>query len=246
MATFAKLSSNLITSSLWATETAEAKVLWITLLALKDRDGIVEATVPGLARLAGITLEECEAALGRFCEPDPYSRTKEHEGRRLEPVEGGWQLLNHAKYRGKTSAERSAAWRAEQKAKKDAEQAERSRALASAQDTARTHTDTDTDTDSLSPTHSRQCSKHWTSDKFQAVWHEWLEHCMIARGQCVSEPAEKQQLYDLERFDTADAVAVVRFSIGRQARQLITNGDHKRPADNGGRGRRRDPVELEI
>lgn len=70
---------------------------------------------------------------------------------------------------------------------------------------------------------------------------------MIARGQRVSEPAEKQQLYDLERFDTADAVAVVRFSIGRQARQLITNGDHKRPpADNSGGRRRRDPVELEI
>jgi hypothetical protein len=31
--------------------------------------------------------------------PDPDSRTPEHEGRRIEVIDGGWRLLNHEKYR---------------------------------------------------------------------------------------------------------------------------------------------------
>ena len=37
--------------------------------------------------------------------PDQYSRTQDHEGRRIEAVEGGWRLLNHAKYRAMRDAE---------------------------------------------------------------------------------------------------------------------------------------------
>ena len=31
--------------------------------------------------------------------PDPDSRTKDHGGRRIEEIDGGWRLLNHAKYK---------------------------------------------------------------------------------------------------------------------------------------------------
>ncbi len=75
METYAKLSSKLITSSLWATETPEAKVLWITLLAMKDRSGNVSGTVPGLARMAGISIEDTEAAIERFQQQDLLNRT---------------------------------------------------------------------------------------------------------------------------------------------------------------------------
>lgn len=50
-------------------------------------------------------MEECEKALAKFLAPDPYSRSPEHEGRRIEPVDGGWQILNHDKYREKLSVE---------------------------------------------------------------------------------------------------------------------------------------------
>jgi hypothetical protein len=51
-------------------------------------------------------LEECEHALGTFLAPDPYSRTRDHEGRRIEQIDGGWRLLNHAKYRDMQDAEK--------------------------------------------------------------------------------------------------------------------------------------------
>ena len=75
------------------------------MLAMADKKGKVDGSVPGLARRAGVELGECEAALARLRAPDAYSRTKEHEGRRIEDVDGGWMLLNHGKYRAMMSAE---------------------------------------------------------------------------------------------------------------------------------------------
>jgi len=101
---FTKLFSSIVSSTIWQ-ESLETKIVWITMLALSDRDGIVDASVPGLAKQAGVTLEQTEQALSVLESPDPYSRTKDHEGRRVEPVDGGWRLLNHSKYREKLSRE---------------------------------------------------------------------------------------------------------------------------------------------
>jgi hypothetical protein len=37
--------------------------------------------------------------LAKFLAPDPDSRTRDDEGRRIEEIDGGWSLLNHGKYR---------------------------------------------------------------------------------------------------------------------------------------------------
>jgi len=75
------------------------------MLAMSDRNGDVFASVPGLAKRAGVTLAECESAITSFLSPDLYSRTKDYEGRRIAEIDGGWTLLNHAKYRALLSAE---------------------------------------------------------------------------------------------------------------------------------------------
>lgn len=95
---FTKLFSSITESTVWC-EPYHTRILWVAMLAMADRKGCVHASVPGLARRAGITLDECNAALASFMGPDPYSRTKEYDGRRIEEVDGGWRLLNHAKYR---------------------------------------------------------------------------------------------------------------------------------------------------
>lgn len=102
--TYTKLFQSILDSTVWQ-EPLPTKVVWVTLLAMCDRDGAVWASVPGLAARAGVTLPDCEAALAKFKSPDPYSRTKEFEGRRLEDMEGGWKLLNHAKYREMMNAD---------------------------------------------------------------------------------------------------------------------------------------------
>ncbi len=99
-----KLFQSILDSTVWQ-EDLPTKVVWITLLAMKDRDGYVGASVPGLAARAGVSLEQCEVALEKFKGPDPYSRTKDFEGRRIEDAQGGWTVLNHNFYRSKMSPE---------------------------------------------------------------------------------------------------------------------------------------------
>lgn len=101
---FTKLSACLLDSTIWR-EDDKTRILWITMLAMAGREGIVEASIPGLADRARITVAEAETALAKLLAPDPYSRTKEYDGRRIEEVDGGWLLLNHAKYREALSTE---------------------------------------------------------------------------------------------------------------------------------------------
>jgi hypothetical protein len=96
--TFAPLFSTLVNSSVWS-ESKEVRLLWITMLATKDKNGLVETTIPGLSRAAVLTIEECEAALAILESPDPYSRTPDNNGRRVRRVADGWLVLNHVKYR---------------------------------------------------------------------------------------------------------------------------------------------------
>lgn len=95
---FTKLFHSITTSTVWM-QPDNVRLIWITMLALADKDGIVRASVPGLAHVARVELAATEAALEILGAPDPYSRTPENDGRRIEPVDGGWLIINHAKYR---------------------------------------------------------------------------------------------------------------------------------------------------
>jgi hypothetical protein len=99
---YTKLFNSILSSTIWR-EDLPTKVVWVTMLAMADRDGIIEGSIPGLAHLAGATIKQTETAIQKFLSPDPYSRTPEHEGRRIEKVDGGWRLLNADKYRNRMS-----------------------------------------------------------------------------------------------------------------------------------------------
>jgi len=101
---FTKLSSGILASTVWQ-EPSSTRIVWITMLALADRNGYVAASIPGLAHLARVSIPEAETALAAFSAPDPYSRTPDHEGRRIEAVAGGWRLLNHGAYRARRDAD---------------------------------------------------------------------------------------------------------------------------------------------
>jgi len=100
MAGFTKLFSTIVTSSIWSEDNA-TRVLWVTMLAMADSEGVIEASLPGLARSANLSMEECSAAVLKLESPDPYSRTPDLEGRRVVKVDGGWSLVNYKKYREK-------------------------------------------------------------------------------------------------------------------------------------------------
>ncbi len=103
MAGFTKLFSTIVTSSIWGEDNVTLRV-WITMLSQSDANGVVGGSIPGFAHLARVTIPEMESALERLSAPDPYSRTPDQEGRRIESVPGGWRILNYLAYRERCQA----------------------------------------------------------------------------------------------------------------------------------------------
>ena len=104
MAGYTKLFSSILMSSIWE-ESNETRLVWVTMLALADQFGHVDGTVKSLARVARVSVEECQEALDCFLSPDPHDRSGVAGGRRIVAENGGWTLVNHAAYRQKMSAE---------------------------------------------------------------------------------------------------------------------------------------------
>ena len=76
--------------------------LWPIVLSLSDQHGIVDVTHQYLSTITGLPLQEVTDCMTRFCEPDPQSRTRDSDGRRLMLVDPercwGWKIVNHRKY----------------------------------------------------------------------------------------------------------------------------------------------------
>jgi len=95
---FTKLFNTIVTSTIWQ-EDDKTRIVWITMLAIADAEGVVSASIPGLASVANVSTEAGDKAIKNLLAPDEYSRTKDHEGRRVEEIDGGWRILNYQKYR---------------------------------------------------------------------------------------------------------------------------------------------------
>jgi len=78
---------------------------WLFLLALKDKNGVVDMTPQYISSVTGMPVADLLACISRFMEPDPHSRSTVEQGRRLVPIaadrDWGWRIVNHAAYREK-------------------------------------------------------------------------------------------------------------------------------------------------
>lgn len=101
---YTKLFSSIVASTIWRADD-KTRIVWITMLAMKNERHIVEASLPGLADMARVTIAEAEAAIKKFMASDKWSRNKAHEGRRIEECDGGWRILNGEYYRQLMSAD---------------------------------------------------------------------------------------------------------------------------------------------
>ncbi len=147
---YTKLFSSIVTSTIWC-EDDKTRIVWITMLALKNRHGQVAGSVPGLANMAHVSVDDCRGALEKLKSPDADSRSTENEGRRIVAVDGGWQILNHAKYREAMSADErrtyQADWMKKHRAKKKAAKQPPVDSSVDRVESTLTHTDTDADTE---------------------------------------------------------------------------------------------------
>lgn len=90
-----KVFTAMLGSSVWVQSPPATKVVWVTLIGLSDRHGIVHATDVQLADRARVPLEATRAALERLLTPDPFGHPA-YDGRHVEVVDGGWCILNEA------------------------------------------------------------------------------------------------------------------------------------------------------
>lgn len=100
---------------------------WVFVYMLSQADALGRyrcATVPALARAANVSLPQARKAVQELEAPDPQSTSKDHEGRRILAIRGGWQVVNFTTYRDFRTMEQEAA--AERKRRqREKEEAER-------------------------------------------------------------------------------------------------------------------------
>lgn len=79
--------------------------IWACLLSRATREGVIDEVPASLAAAIGVSEDLLRQCIAEFMQPDPGSRTKSYEGRRLELLDPnrdwGWKVLNHGKYREK-------------------------------------------------------------------------------------------------------------------------------------------------
>lgn len=98
-----KLFTSILDSSIWL-EDPPTRVVWITLLAAMDEDGFAHfSAIRNLANRAVLSIDQTDAAVKILESPDTESADKEHDGRRIERVPGGWIVLNAKKYHDLTT-----------------------------------------------------------------------------------------------------------------------------------------------
>lgn len=69
------------------------------MLAMCDATGVVEGSIPGFANLARVSVADMARVITILESPDPDSRTRDYEGRRIKSIPGGWVILNYGAYR---------------------------------------------------------------------------------------------------------------------------------------------------
>lgn len=99
----------MLDSSIWL-EDPDTRIVWVTLLLMKDEDGLVNTkSAAVIAHKANIQdVDKVKAALDKFKLPDKESHrhSEKDEGRRITEVAEGYLVLNHDQYRYSSEAKR--------------------------------------------------------------------------------------------------------------------------------------------
>ena len=117
---YVKIFSQILDSSL--ADNPRLRHFFMDLLLLSDCDGNVIMTPTAIANRTRTKIEEVKWGLDELQKPDRMSLNKDHDGRRIVPLDGhgyGWQILNYKLYRDyktademrQASAERVKRWR---------------------------------------------------------------------------------------------------------------------------------------
>jgi len=98
---FAKVFEQIYDSSI--AEDYSCRRMFMDLLVLADPTGCVDMTLEAISRRTNVPFNEVEKYVTQLCQPDPKSRSKLEEGKRLVPLDKnrdwGWKIVNYQHYR---------------------------------------------------------------------------------------------------------------------------------------------------
>lgn len=213
MSGFTKLVPEIIQSSIW-NESSDIRIVWITLLAVKDENGYVRGDVRTIARLANVDVEAAGRAIDAFLAPDPGSHTPDNEGRRIGTAAGGYVVLNHALYRGRDAkaehAEYVKKWRAEREKQGDVIKCDSQVNHASASASVSV-SDIKKGVQGETKPAKPAVDLPFASDSFAGVWSQYLEHRTRIRKP-MTPYAQKLALAKLPKVE-AEAVRWINTAI---------------------------------
>lgn len=135
------------------------RYIWMCLITIADKNGIIDETIPALARRFNVSVNEMIKAIEALEKTDISSRTPENNGRRLERIRDsfGWRILNYDYYRDLQSSQHRAEYMKDYMRERRSKQS-----VNTVLTSVSTLTDTDTDTDKLH-----------LSEKFDRFWKSY-------------------------------------------------------------------------
>jgi len=143
------------------------------MIVLCDSEGVIDITPPALSSRTRIPLEIIEEGIEYLSSPDPYSRSQEHEGRRIILIDEhrpwGWVIVNHKYYRDLASVEdrrEKAKLRKQKQREKEGEKED----VTPCHTSSRMSRHTDTDTDTL-----KEGDQSPSNDPKDIVWQEGVK-----------------------------------------------------------------------
>jgi len=103
---FGKIHDCIFGSSIME-EDVVIRYVWMCMITIADQNGIVDETIPALARRFNLNVNEMIKSIDALERTDISSRNMEHEGRRIERIREtyGWRILNYNYYRNLQSAQ---------------------------------------------------------------------------------------------------------------------------------------------
>ena len=144
---YGKLFDSMYDSTL--AEDWRALVTFQQMIILCDADGMLDMTPQALSRRTSIPIEHIKSGISILELPDPYSRTPDQEGVRIELIDDhrpwGWHIVNHEKYKNLQDADTVRAQTKERVRKHRA-----SKQDVTVGNGRKRHTDTDTDIKNIS------------------------------------------------------------------------------------------------
>ena len=153
----------------------KALITFQQLIILADQDGVVDMTDIAIHRRTTIPLEIIQKGIEELLKPDPHSRSKDEDGRRLTLLDSerdwGWVIVNYEHYRKLASAaeRREQNRQAQQRSRKKRQQVSAGVSNNNQESAEKSHIDIEVDSNvDIKPSKSE--------NKFSAVDKSFAEH----------------------------------------------------------------------